>query len=63
MTTLQQRLEARVLFWRSLTRLALEAVGELREEVDWLHDRLDKEGQREFQRRVRTKKPREEAAP
>ncbi len=61
--TRQKRLEARVLFWRSLTRLALEAVGELREEVEWLHGRLDAQGQREFQRRVREGKPRETPAP
>ncbi len=58
-----KHLEARVLFYRSVAWLALESVGELRQEVDWLHDRLDKEGQQEFQRRVRKRQPHEEAAP
>ncbi len=57
MKTRQERLEARVLFWRSLARLALEAVGELRQEREWLHDRLDKQGQRDFRRRVRKQVP------
>ncbi len=55
--TREERLEARVLFWRSVARLALEAVGELREEREWLHDRLDKQGQREFRRRIRKRFP------
>ncbi len=63
MTTRQERLEARVLFWRSVARLALEAVGELRDEVDWLHDRLDNQAKGEFRRRVRKRVPREAAAP
>ncbi len=52
-----KRLELKVLFYRTVARLALMEVGELLEEREWLHDRLDKQGQREFRRRVRKRVP------
>ncbi len=56
-TTQEDRLELKVQFYRIVARLALMEVGELLEEREWLHDRLDKQGQREFRRRVRKRVP------